>query len=372
MALYLLCAGSLRADFFAGMLLNELYAPDDNIVFSPCSITVVLGMAGAGARGDTATQMARVLQSGGAHEGFAQYCAVIQKTVSAAVSPNITLRVASAIFPQKEYALLPDYLECIKNQFRSGVVPVDYLNDRENSRRLINRWVFERTAGRIPELVKPETLSNEARLTLVNAVYFKAPWAYRFAHRDTRISPFTLPNGTVKTVPFMNQERFFRYHETEAAQLVDIPYIDDKLVMTLILPVPGHTIVQAVDAFAKVATSPFAYTNVSLSFPKFTFTANYSLNKTLQQLGMTDAFVEGLADFSGMDGTRTLYISDVVHQAFIEVNEDGTLSVAATKGMTAFGPPPTPKIFLADRPFAFAIRVRDTDTLIFLGVLNNP
>jgi len=369
----LLLAGSLHADSFPQALFDALRSAEENqnIVFSPYGVTAVLAMAGAGARGDTAEQIARVLQLGDSPDTIVQQFAALQKTVEGASSPNVTLQNANALFPQQDYAFQPDYLTYVKRPFNGTVVPVDYAQQFERSCGIINQWVSEKTGRRIRELIIPGTLNAQTRLTLVNAIYFKAAWREPFDKRQTRVFPFTLPSGEVKDVPFMNKTAHFSYLETEPAQILDIPYIGNNLVLTLLLPKPGHTIGQALAPLFEARVPKLEQTYVKAAFPKFTFNAQFNLSATLLKLGMPDAFDEK-ADFSGMDGTRELRLSDVLHQAFIEVDEVGTTAAAATETMIALGSPPTQKTFLANRPFAFAIRVRDSGTILFLGILNDP
>ena len=379
-ALFILCVSALHADLatqklsFPQSLLKEVYSSEKNIALSPYSIMAALAMTGAGARGDTATQVAHVLQLGDTHESIVEQFAAIQKTVDEAVSEDVALQIANALFPQKGYNFLPEYLDLIKARFNSGLFPVDYAGETEKSRHFINAWISERTKERIPELLTPGTLTPLTRLVLVNAIYFKGAWKERFDEEKTSLRPFTFTNGKTKNVPFMNRTGNFKYLETETAQILDIPYKGEKLVLTLFLPKAGHSMEAAVASLSKTNLTQFKLGDVAVSFPKFTFKANFNLPKNLMNLGMTDAF-NGKANFSGMNGNRELYISDVVHEAFIEVNEVGTEAAAATAVLVAargIFVEPEPIRFLADRPFAFAIRVVGSDTILFLGVVNDP
>ncbi len=363
-------------DPFADGLFNRWCAGNENRVFSPYSLTAALGMTASGARGETARQLAATLGLGADAAALAEAFAALQRPIEAAAADGaFILRTANALFPQREYPFRAEFLEIVRTRFGGETRPLDYVGATEAARGTINGWVSERTAKRIPELIPPGILSPDTRLALVNAVYFKGDWLRPFIPARTRSQPFIPADGTPVQTPFMNQTGSFPYAETADAQVLELPYAGGRLALTILLPKPGKPLaLAAAPLFNRPGGLDFRTVEVAVAIPKFTFSSFYNANETLQALGIRDAFAPGRADFSGMDGTRSLFLSSVLHQAFIEVNETGTEAAAATAAIFSRTslPQPPEVTFIANRPFAFAIREPASGVILFLGTLANP
>jgi serpin B len=335
-----------------------------NLFFSPYSISSALAMTYGGARGETAEQMEQTLHFGGpeaTHPAFS----FLRKTLNDIEEKgHIQLRVANALWPQKDYAFLPDYLALTKEFYGSEIHAVDYRTDSEGARRKINDWVEEQTNDRIQNLIAEGALSPLTRLVLANAIYFKGEWASQFKKENTRPSPFTLLDGPKIDVPMMSRTGDFKLAHTEEIQALELPYEGEDLSMLILLPNPGEDL-----ALPWPADLEFNEMEVMVQLPKFKLEAEFYLGRTLASMGMPLAF-SSQADFSGMDGTRNLFIDEVIHKAFVEVNEEGTEAAAATAVvMRTTSMPPQ---FVADRPFLFLIRENAAGTILFIGRVTDP
>jgi serpin B len=362
---------------FAVDLYSELRTADGNLFFSPYSISTALAMTYGGAQGRTAEEMAQALRFGldpdDVHRAFEELEAHLEAVRK---QGQIDLHVANSLWPQKGYRFLDNYVSLTKRHYGVSVTPLDYANDTEEARQTINRWVEARTRDRIKDLISRGSLDAATRLVLVNAIYFKANWATPFNPSMTYPGRFSLPDGREVEVPTMLQEGDFRYKETERAQILEIPYEGDDLSMLVILPTGGHSLQDVEDVLTaedlRRWPSELLDHTVRVHLPRFTMRwGTTPLNDPLQSLGMRDAFSPGRADFSGMDGTRSLFISNVLHQAFVEVNEEGSEAAAATAVVMekcSFGH----KSFVADHPFLFLIRDNVSGSILFMGRLVNP
>jgi serpin B len=357
---------------------------DDNLVLSPASVALALGMARAGARGDTAIEMDDVL-----YEVASDDNPNLLNSLDAALAERngtfrdlfgedgeVTLSIANATFAQRDFPLEAAFLDTLAERFGSGVQLVDYGTDPEAARRVINAWVSEQTEERIPELLKPDVLDELTQLTLVNAVYLQAPWHAAFEERGTRDASFTTTDGTSVAVPMMHTSTEFDYAAGDGWQAVELPYVGEQLAMTLIVPDDLAEFEAELDAarFAEVVSS-LENRYVNLSMPRFSVETQTSLAELLKTLGMPSAFDPRAADFSGMttesDG---LHITDVIHQANIDVDEEGTEASAASAviiGWVSSGP--DDQVTMAvDRPFLFALRDTHTGAILFIGRVTNP
>jgi len=379
---------------FAFNLYRHLPKNDENLFFSPYSISSALTMTYLGARGRTERQMAAVLCLSAGNQpqsprpitstpartdyaqlasAFGQLNALIQQ---AGTTDQCKLRIANALWMQKDYRFLPDYTELVRTHFGAKLAELDFKTAPEKARQLINNWVEQKTEKKITQLIPKGIIDPMTRLVLTNAIYFKGKWAQQFEKADTRNGPFILLTGHKITVPMMNQIGDCRYAESPSAQILELPYVANELSMLLILP-------RRIDGLAELEKNLTADNfsrwlkdlhrrKVMLSMPKFRLTCRLNLGTTLRSMGMTDAF-SPLADFSGIDGTKFLYICAVLHKAYIDVNEEGTEAAAATGVVLNLKAAPTqPVRFIADHPFFFAIRHNRTGSLLFLGRLTNP
>jgi serpin B len=380
-------------NFFALQLYQKLQGSEGNLFFSPYSISTALAMTYAGARGQTQEQMARVLcfptsaqtlqtlETGGqplSPEQFAQAFGRIIKDLNARGGQNkYELRVANALWGQKGYEFLPAYVQLVEKQYEGKLQTVDFVAAAEQARRTINAWVEKQTNDKIKDLISPGMLDALTRLVLTNAIYFKGNWARQFEKKGTQDAPFTLLDGSTVQIPMMNQQAEFGYAQVESLQVLEMPYVGEELSMVVLLPKePGgigtleksltaENLAKWLDAMRK--------REVIVALPKFKMTSKFGLNDVLQSMGMTEAFSDR-ADFTGMTSRRDLFISAVIHQAFVEVNEEGTEAAAAT-GVTmkalSVGPGQTP-IFRADHPFLFLVRDKASGSILFLGRTLNP
>jgi serpin B len=367
-------------------LFEQFIADDTNVVFSPVSTAVALGMTYAGARNNTATQMAAVMHNGLSDDAF--HAAQNQLALdldSRNVAPHETeggeksvrLSLVNAAWAQDGYEILQPFLDTLATNYDSGVKLLDFIADPNGSRELINEWVADQTEDKIEDLIGPGAITPNTRVVLTNALYFYATWDQPFAVDATSDGTFyTLAGGEV-TAAMMHQTSSLPYAEGDGYQLVDLPYDGGELAMTILLPEAGRFVEirdsLSSDWLAQAHASISIGTEVELSLPKFSFTwGTESLKEPLKALGMTDAFDELAADFTGIEPRRELYVSDVLHQAFIGVDEDGTEAAAATAVILSFrGTPESPVPFTVDRPFIFFIR-DTTGLLLFAGQVLDP
>jgi serpin B len=367
-----LVAGNTR---FALELYDQLRKEDGNLFFSPFSLSTALAMTYAGARGDTAAEMARVLHFDLTPERLHPAFARLQRQldVSEGEDAGYRLYVANALWPQEGYAFLPEFLTLCQTYYRAGLQAVDFVGATEKARQTINRWVEQRTEDKIKELLKPGVVTPLTMLVLTNAIYFKGDWAAQFDKAETRDAPFTLLDRKQVSVPLMNQSGEFRYAEDADIQVVELPYAGEALSMVVLLPrqADGLPALEKSLNARKLADwlSKLRPRTVRVALPRFKMTSDFQLNDVLQALGMRDAFT-GAADFSGMTGSRELFIGAVIHQAFVDVNEEGTEAAAATAVVMLKGS--LPPAFRADHPFLFLIRDMRSGSILFLGRVMNP
>jgi serpin B len=263
--------------------------------------------------------------------------------------------------------------------YGSSIEPVDYSGHTEAARKTINDWVEARTNRKIVELLKSGMVGDSTRLVLVNAIYFKGNWASQFEARLTEDEPFHMSSEKSVAAPLMRQTHDFRYAESPGLQVLELPYAGGDLSMLVLLPnkVDGLGDLEAGLTAENLTTwtANLKSHKVAVFLPKFKSTSEFKLAGTLAALGMSDAF-GSLADFSGMDGRKDLFISDVIHKAFVEVNEGGTEAAAATAMVMAgsaapSNPRPIP-VFRADHPFLFLIRDNRNGSVLFLGRVTDP
>jgi serpin B len=362
---------------FAIDLYHKLSESEDNIFFSPYSISTTLAMTYAGARGNTEKEMVETLRFSLDQENIhPAFAGIESKLKELQKSGNIQLSVANALWPQKDYAFYDEYLSLIKKHYGVSITPVDYKHAGEAAREMINKWVEDKTQDKIQGLIQPGTFNALTRLVLVDAIYFKGDWESPFEPHFTMDAPFYItPNKTVLT-PLMAQENYFRYAECEDIQILELPYVGYQLSMIILLPKKTNRLKQVESSLTVenlwLWESRLEMTQVTVFIPKFKMTSMFRLDKTLMSMGMVDAFTESKADYSGMDGkSNWLYIGAMLHKAFVNVNEEGTEAAAAT-GIGAYGPPPPTPIFRADHPFIFLIQDKRTGTILFIGRVTDP
>lgn len=366
-----------------GVDLYPAFAADSaNTVFSPASIALALGMARAGARGQTATEMDAVLHELAADDHAGWLNALDQALAGRSgtyrdMGENaleVALRIANAPFAQRDMPLEPSYLDALAARYGAGLRLVDYKTDTEGARQRINGWVADQTEGRIPELLVPGVLTPLSRLTLANAIYLKAPWLTAFPAESTADGAFTRPDGSTVTVPLMSLSESMRYAAGTGWRAVEVPYVGGSLAMTVIVPDDLAAFEQGMSADGLAAvTAALAETQVSLALPRFSIETKTELADVLAALGMPSAFDDARADFSGITTAEQLVISAVIHQANIDVDEKGTEAAAATAVVMRAGAMPAEPVTLrVDRPFIYALRDLPTGAILFLGRVTDP
>lgn len=364
---------------FALQLYSKLQSTPGNLIFSPYSISSALAMTCAGARGATARQMEQVLHLDQVGTNFSAQFGQLDADLKQAQGSN-ELSVANSLWPQEKYPVRTEFLKLLKQDFGATVTPANYTSQAPQARAAINRWVDEKTRHKIPEIIGPGTLNALTRMVLVNAIYFKGTWQSPFPESATRPDKFYLDPGTTITVPFMHRRGHFQYAESPQWQLLALPYAGGQLEMILLLPRSRDGIAQLESNLSQVHLKDWLAEakdqNVAVALPKFKMATSLKLSDILRGLGMTDAFSPDRADFSGVDGkTHFLYLSAVLHKAYVEVNEKGTEAAAATAvtmKALAVRLDERPRKFRADHPFLFCIRDASTGSLLFMGRVSNP
>ncbi len=349
-----------------------------NLFFSPYSISTALAMTYGGARGETEKQMAEVLHFFPEQERLYRAFAALQKTMNEDTETRgYQLHVANALWGQKGYGFLPAFLDQTQKYYGAGLEELDFVSATEAARQTINSWVAAKTHQKIKDLIKPGVLNALTRLVLTNAVYFKGDWANPFKEKYTKEAPFYLSAEKSAPVPLMFQRESFGYAEYPEVQVLELPYTSDELSMIVMLP-------READGLAKLEQSLTAKTltqylaklrkkELLVYLPKFQLTCEFGLKTMLTAMGMRDAFNVRQANFTGMTSRDELFISAVIHKAFVEVNEEGTEAAAATGAvMSMKSAPLPPPVFRADHPFLFLIRDTRTNSILFMGRLVKP
>jgi serpin B len=363
---------------FALDLYAQLRDREGNQFFSPFSISTALAMTYAGARGQTAEEIAKTLHFADdqikLHKAFG---AVLRQTTGGQQS-GFQLNFANALWGQKNYGFLPDFLTLTRTHYGAGLKEVDFATATEQARRTINAWVEQQTQDKIKEVLQPGVLTPKTRLVLTNAIYFKGDWKYTFAKASTTETPFHASAKTKVKVPMMQQTAEFKHLEDGDYQALELPYATGDLSMLILLPkaVDGLSTLEKKlsPAWLDKVRSRMQIQEVIVSLPKFKLTQSYALADILAGMGMPTAFEPGKADFSGMNGsTEKLFISAVIHKAFVDVNEKGTEAAATTAVVIDPQDAEIPRpMFRADHPFVFLIRDNRSGTILFLGRLVNP
>jgi serpin B len=356
-------------------------APTGNFFFSPHSISIALAMTYAGAAGATQQEMASTLRFAqpepelhAAFNTLDQALATRGQNAKGADGKPFRLRVENSAWAQHDYEFLPTYLDVLAQDYGAAMNLLDFVARPEDSRKTINGWVDVRTEKRIPELLPEGTIDAATVLVLTNAVYFNAAWKTPFKPEDTRPGDFTKLDGTAVNVPLMHQYQEASYGEGPGWRAVSLPYDGNEVSMLAVLPDAGQF-----DAISQGMTGEKLDTildgmsskGVTITLPKFEIRTKLGLAERLAQMGMPTAFTSE-ADFSRMNGTRSLLIADVIHEAFVKVNEAGTEAAAATAVIIGRTSAPEPATFEANRPFLFYIVDNNTRAVIFAGQVLDP
>lgn len=363
-----------------------------NIFFSPYSISTALAMTCAGARGQTEKEMAEVLNvpttintacAGRASSPWPQeryhaaFCEIVNQLNTRGEEGPCTFIVANAFWAQQGYGFQMRFSVLIERDYKGKIFGADFIKDAEEARRNINEWVEHKTREKIKGLLKEGTIGQDTRLVLTNAIYFKGKWSSPFNEKMTTEQSFYLSDGNETPVKMMKQTSRFRYARGENMESLELPYAGNELSMIIFLPAKGIKLQDFKENINTEGLSGWLNAidekRVEVHLPRFTMTWEKELNGILKSMGMVKAFSDS-ADFSGMTGREDLMVSNVVHKAFVEVNEEGTEAAAATgvgMKLTSVEPEP-PIVFKADRPFVFLIIDKATGSILFLGRVENP
>ncbi len=367
-----------RLNNFAFDIYKEILRKEDgNMVVSPFSISTAMAMAYGGSGEETKNQMSKTLMfdpdMNVFHKEFNEHSKKIEKLAG----DDLELNIANGMWIQHDYPFLQSYIETIQKYYGSVLHEADFKSDQEKIRQEINKWVEERTNHKIQELIEQGILVEDTRMVLVNAIYFLSNWYEEFEKDLTHKRNFHLNDNDKVEVEFMNKESSFKYYEDNLAQVIEIPYSGKDFSMVLMLPNENTPLT---DFEARLDTDMYNdYINnlveqeVQLLLPKFKMRFHTNLEEILSSMGMPLAFSDR-ADFSRMTDEHDLKIDRVIHQAFIEVDEEGTEAAAATAvtiiRKTAIEDDKI--IFRADRPFKFFIKENESNTILFMGRVINP
>ncbi len=366
---------------FAAELYGRVRQQPGNLFFSPESIATALAMSLAGARGDTASEMAAALRFTLPPDRLHPVLGALLRDRNAA-HDGYQLKEADRLWGQNGYTFRDNFLALLKDDYSAGLVPLDFKSDAEASRQTINQWVTQQTENKITDLIAPGVLTADTRLVLTNAIYFKASWAVPFKVSETSDEDFHAAGRTV-TTPMMHREDGFGYLDGGSFQALELPYRNGELSMVVFLPkapdgLPGFE-QMPLDSELPAWLGQMRYEqDIVVTLPKFTIRATFQLNAVLQAMGMKHAFDRDTADFSGMSDAKDLYLSAVIHQAFVAIDEQDTEAAAATAVVAPttsalqHSEPPPPIVFRADHPFMFLIRENRSGVILFMGRIVAP
>ena len=370
---------------------------NENIFFSPWSISTAVAMAYEGARGETANEIQNVFYFPQDNDARRAAYALMLNTLNKA-SGKYKLNMANAIWLQEDYPFLQDYKDTIKKYYLGEIQNLDFVNNPRGASSDINKWVSKHTGNKIKNIVSPDMFNSESSAVLTNAIYFKGKWEHQFDKKDTKQEEFTLESGSKIKVPTMkltDKELKFNYAEADGVQILEMPYKGDKISMLVLLPrteidpmtqqifemkglepqesdIPELESILTEEKLQEWRNKLKAET-VYIYMPKYTFETTYSLSDYLKSMGMNLPFAWPGANFSGMDGTNDLYIDKVLHKAYIDVYEEGTEAAAATViSMIAMSAMPQYIEFRADHPFIFLLQETKTGNILFMGKVNSP
>jgi serpin B len=373
---------------FALDLYGRLKEKPGNLFFSPVSVSAALAMTMMGARGNTETEMAKVLRLEIARDSLHPALGALIRDLNSRKirgeyeadkgKPAFELVIANSLFGQKGYAFLPEFIEGNRKAYNAGFSELDFRSNPEKSRLAINAWVLGKTRKRVKDILAPGTVTPDTRIALANALYFLAPWASQFKAVATKVETFRPGADAPVKVAFMRQMDSFRIGGMGDSDVLILPYRGGDLAMAILLPrtVDGLPALEAgLEARAFwAALRSAAQAEVDVKIPKFKIESTFELKDTLVAMGMKDACSQKDADFSGITGGKELFVGLVAHKTFVAVDENGSEAAAATvvlMGVTGM-PPRKEKEFVADHPFLFAIVDLKTETVLFLGRVANP
>lgn len=366
---------------FAFKLYQQVRDSKENLFFSPHSISVALAMTQAGARNNTEKQIADTLGFQFTQDKLHSLFNALDLELNsrgqgakAADGKAFRLNVVNAIWGQTGYDFLPDFLDVLALNYGSGLQALDFKKDPESSRQVINEWVEAKTEERIKDLLPEGIITSDTRLVLTNAIYFNAAWKTPFETGNTVDKPFHLLDGSTVSVPMMSGTQEAHYVKGSGYEAVELPYDGDELSMVMIVPDAGtwSTFEGTLDhSVFDTVVSQLSPTEIQLGMPKFEMATDMDVKKEFKEMGLIDPFEMSTADFSGINGRLDLFISAILHKAFVKVNEAGTEAAAATAVVINRDSAPAISLVI-DRPFLFAIRDLKTNAILFLGRVLDP
>jgi len=364
------------AGSFSYRIFRETVAAEEkeNLFISPLSISMALGMTVNGADGETRDAMLETLGMSQMelNEINEAYRGLIELLVN--LDPKVEMKIANSIWTLQGFAVQQDFLDQSREYFDAEIQELDFSDPA--SVDMINQWIDSNTEGLIEKIIEG-SIPPEMVMYLINAIYFKGNWTQEFDPEKTREQDFNLADGSMTTVDMMHREDAISHYVSDEAVMVDLPYGDSLYTMSLMMPASEETPLN--DFIANILSAEqvsewhegMAVSKREIGLPRFSMEYEKTLNDILKGMGMEVAFSETAADFSNINPDKELYISEVKHKTFVEVNEEGTEAAAATSvgiGETSVGP--TPIVF--DRPFVFMIRERISGTVVFMGRMGNP
>jgi serpin B len=392
-SLVVVLAGPVRADAAgppakdaanAGAALGvDLYrlfsAQDGNVFFSPYSISEALALLSAGADGTTRREILNTLHWSLPADQMPEAFGAQDARLDEASKDGAILSVANSLWYQRGHEPRAAFLRVARQEYRSEVRIADFSADIPVSQRMINNWVEKKTGGRILDLLPSGALTPRTRLVLANAIYFKGRWERPFDERATAPRPFFTLQGQSVMTPTMARADEFRTWGADSCELLELPYAGKKLSMVILLPRTRDGLPALEQRLSSTVLAQWLASldlagreDLAVTLPRFTMTYAAELKKPLSQLGMEAAFNPTEADLSGINGGRDLFVSTVLHKAFVDVNEEGTEAAAATGVAVVKLDVVIPRKFPVDHPFLFLIRDNLTGSLLFLGRIVDP
>lgn len=352
--------------------INKVEA-QNNIFISPLSVSMALGMALNGASGTTYDAMKSTLEFSSLtkqqiNETYQSLIGLLTKS-----DPKVTFNIANSIWYKNTFNFKKEFIDINKKYFNAEVESLDFTNN--NSVNIINNWVNEKTNGKISKIV--EKIPQNIIMYLINAIYFKGTWKYEFNKKSTQQDIFNDINGNQITCNMMAQKNKFLYYSNSDLQIIDLPYGNENFSMVVILPVWGKNVNEVIEQLDKNTWNNYL-SNLkkeegTIQLPKFKLENKYLLNKVLKQLGMEIAFDKGKADFTNMNKSGGIYIDEVLHKTFVQVDEEGTEATAVTSvsfGVTSAGG--NGFLMRVDRPFVFIIKEKNSNSILFMGKVIKP
>lgn len=359
-----------QLDFAVDLYRTLAGTVEGDLALGPGSLHTALSMVRAGARGQTAREMDDVLHAT-AMDGrlHALNNALDRRLRARSSARGVQLDIANRVWVDQGLTVLDTYAQTVANHYGAGLAELDIAGDPAGARTAVNQWVSDVTRDKVPELFPADAIDTTTALVLANALHLDAQWKFPFPPAATGPQPFLLPDGSVVPVETMRYDEYLPSGSGPGWSAVRLPYDGEQLSMTVIVPEDLPAFEQSLDAdLLEQVSASIQDGGIHLSLPRFTARTHVSLVDALAALGMPNAFGAG-ADFSGMTGSRGLFLSAVEHEVVVEVDEQGTEAAAASGAAMAGSHGPTVSV---DRPFLFLVQDAETDATLFLGRVTDP